>query len=272
MKQLFIIFLVLLSNVGWAQKKALSNVEIDSMSTVIYTSYEPQRELLSAKFEQADSATQVDIMTQWDANEDKCYAELLRFYGASAQQSPYAIEMLYRLRTSVDKNTLKEVFSKIKPKVRSANHYAQLVQKHLDTDQVTLGGQYADFTATTYAGEPFTLSELVSMKDVLLIFGGLGCMGEESLQLVKLFYAKVDISKLEVVSVFMNTSMDEFKAEHDQYGIGWLGVCDTLGDDSPAKNAYGIQATPTCVYINKGGQVSLITVGVTDQVLQKLEK
>ncbi|MEG2755120.1 MAG: hypothetical protein RR931_00725 [Mucinivorans sp.] len=263
MRKLFILAFALLSLASFGQKHITQPQQMDSLAMVVYYSFNTQRERIEGLYE---------LKAQWLDIDRQCYKSMLAHYAKYLNESDYAVSMLYKLRTGVEKKDLASVMKKLKDKEIKATTYAQLIDKYLTTEQVMVGGKYLDFQATTAQAQPFVLSELLQMKDVLLIFGGLGCMGDETLQLLKLCYATLDISKVEIVSVFLNDSMKDFMDEYTQFDVRWLGVCDMLGEVSEVKLNYNVQATPTCVYIGSNGIVKAWSLGVTDEILELLTK
>lgn len=271
------LILVLLALVGFASQAQRSGTirtlaDVDSLVTLKYNSYQPKREALVKQFEaQSDSLAKVKISKSYATMDNKCMSDIFEIY-VKYMSLPSVVERLYALRTSVAKDKLRKVYDKLPAAIKAADPYARSLKLHLDTRQVTLGDTVGDFRAKMVHDGDFRFGELSALKDVLLIFDGLDCMGPDMLLILQIMYRKVDLSKLEIVSVFADTDKESFEQKVRDKNIGWLSVCDFKGDHSPLKIAFGVQATPTCVYISKGGCVEYVSVGVSDNILAQITK
>lgn len=252
-----------------AQKRGgVSSVaDLDSLAGLKYSSYDTKRDELIKKYEaSSDSAERVKLAREFDAIDAKCTLDIFNMYAKNIKIEG-AVSQLYALRTSVDKAQLAKVLSKIPKDVAQKDPYAASIRAHLDSHQIAVGDTVGDFRAKVARGADFRFSEFTGEKDVLLIFGGLECMGKDMYTILQVMYRKVDLTKLEIVSVFLDTDKAAFEAEVRQKNVPWVSVCDFKGDHSPLKIAFGVQATPTCFYISKGGRVESASIGVSDNIL-----
>lgn len=269
---LILLFSLFLALPSLAQKKGsgLLLADLDSLVNVKYISFEPKRKALTAQYDtQTDSLKKIKIIAQWNELEGKCNEEIFNIYGSNFGVQG-VVSRIYALRNMVDKKQLSKIYDKLPDDVKNSDPYAASLKYHIDIRQVEVGDTIGDFKAKMVRDSDFSFGELSSMKNVLLIFGGLDCMGENMKNVLKVMYRQVDLSKMEIVSVFMNPDKESFEQDVRNAGINWLSICDFKGDHSPLKIAFGVQATPTCVYISKGGSVELITVGVTPDILAKM--
>lgn len=270
MKRILIVVFFLLFAVGTqAQKRGAIKTlsDVDSLVALKYNSYEAKRDALVKEFEtEKDSLRRIKISSSYDDLERKCSDEIFGIY-TKYVSVPRVTERFYAFRTSVGKDKMRKVYDKLPSEVKASDPYARSLKTHLDTRQVGIGDTVGDFRAKLVRDGNFRFGELSELKDVLLIFGGLDCMGADMLTILKIMYRKVDLSKLEIVSVFDHTDKNSFEQTVRDKGVNWLSICDFKGDHSPIKIAFAVQATPTCVYISKGGCVEQISIGVSDDIL-----
>jgi len=176
------------------------------------------------------------------------------------------LENLYYLKRFAGKEDLKNTLNKLSDDNKS-NIYAKGLDVFIQTDQIKEGDKYYDFNAKTSSNENFTLSEVLKEKDVLLIFEGLSCMGENSRQELRELYNKLDLSKVEVVSFLNAKNEDDLKETIKKYNVTWLAISDYQGVMSKPWLAYMIFGTPTTVFINTQGEVLVSRVSLVNKAL-----
>ncbi|MEG0467705.1 MAG: hypothetical protein RR485_06080 [Mucinivorans sp.] len=268
-KTLFIalISLVCLSAAA-ARKKPIATVQdVDSLITVRYRSYDTRREALNKEYQAtSDSLEKIRILQDYNKIDQKCVGEVVDIYGKYSSVAG-VVERLYALRTSVAKDQLSKIMQRIPQRIKESDPYVSSLKRHLDFNQVTVGDTVSEFKAKTARGDDFRFGELVAEKDILLVFGDWNDSSIDTKRLLDLMYRKIDLSKLEIVNVFSQMSKDDFIATVQKSEIGWLAVCDFRGDHSPLKIAFGVQSTPMCFYIKKGGEVQAISIGISGDIL-----
>lgn len=267
---LLILALGLSANIGAiAQKRDAINTvtDVDSLVALKYTSYDSKRNELVKKYDAVtDSAERVKLIREYNSIDAKCSQDIFNLYVKYGKVDG-VISRLYALRMAVDKDQMKKVLSRLPKEIAEKNPYAASLRMHLDTHQITQGDTVGDFRAKMPRGADFRFSEFTGEKDVLLIFGGLDCMGKDLYTILQVMYRKVDLTKLEIVSVFLEEDKASFEAVVRAKNVPWVSICDFRGDHSPLKIAFGVQATPTCFYISKGGRVEISSIGVSDDIL-----
>lgn len=259
---------------AFAQKSKGEILTVDQLNdslVAIYNSYNDRRQELSDSYDAAeDSALMNAILYQWNVLEARCGNHMFAYCANLAPTNDNAIEMMYRLRQNVDKQLIETIYGTLKSKQQKLP-YAIDLRSYLDTEQVVAGGKYVDFEATTSAGEPFSLRDLVAQKNVLLIFGDAETITDDMLTWFQTIYARNGNSNLEVVRVSSALSKEALDEQMKLNPLnGMLTVSDFLGDHSPARIAYDVQATPVCVAIAKGGDVDLWQVGLSENLLSRL--
>lgn len=247
-------------------------VEVDSLVVERYNGYSPKLEAIIKAYQaETDSVKRLKIEKKYTSLQAQCDAELLAIYTKNLATAGVT-ERLYALRTSIDKDQLDKIYKRLSAETRREDPYAASIRAHIDTRQVSVGDTLGDFRAETSRGHTFSYSEFKNEKDVLLIFGSLPSLPLEARLMLQLAYRDVDLSQLEIISIFTDeTSRAQFEANANYSGVEWLKLCDFRADHSPLKIGFGVQTTPTCFYISRGGAVEYISVGITDQIIELIK-
>ena len=136
------------------------------------------------------------------------------------------------------------------------------------------GSPAPDFTLMDINGKPLALSSLRG-KWVIIDFWGSWCgWCIKGMPKMKEYYAKYN-SKLEILGVDCNDTVEKWKGAVTKHEIPWLHVYwDKEKGDNPVE-LYGVQGFPTKVVIDPEGKVAKIIVGedpafytFLDEVLQ----
>lgn len=181
-----------------------------------------------------------------------------------------AIEMLYRVRNEVNKDSLGLILEKVDSNILNSKYgkSLSLYSKSLDLD---VGSHYMDFTAKTLNGESINISErLKKEKPILIIFGGLGCMQEHGRKTLKEFHGNYK-DDIEVLAFVFARNKDEWIYD-SKYPLDIPLLSDMKGDHSPIKIKYDVQATPTVFLINKEGNIILKSIGYGSHVNEAAKK
>jgi len=216
------------------------------------------------KFSENECKIKIDSIYQ-HCKHRKAQSEVLKLCLANPNNAK-SLENLYYLKRFAGKEDLKNTLNKLSDDNKS-NIYAKGLDVFIQTDQIKEGDKYYDFNAKTSSNENFTLSEVLKEKDVLLIFEGLSCMGENSRQELRELYNKLDLSKVEVVSFLNAKNEDDLKETIKKYNVTWLAISDYQGVMSKPWLAYMIFGTPTTVFINTQGEVLVSRVSLVNKAL-----
>ena len=271
MKKAILVWVLLGVGLGASAQKVQTMGQVDSLAGVVYAQYQKQWDDLASRHDaEQDSVRRAAIYKQYVQSEAKCNAEVLALYGKYPKLEG-AAQRYYRLRGAMPKKELEKLYGKLPADVRGSDPYAAGIRRHLDTRQVAVGDTVGTFRASMPRGVDFRFGDLSAMKDVLLIFGGWESLGRDVQLMLQVMYRKVDLSKLEIVSVFMDPSREAFEQSVRAAGVPWAAVCDFKGELSPLNIAFGVQAAPTCFYISKGGCVEEVSVGVSESMLTRIQ-
>lgn len=183
-----------------------------------------------------------------------------------------ALLNLYFLRKRIPKEELLKAINTISPDLIS-NEYAKSLKYYIDNDQLSKGDHYFDFIAQTSMGNDFRLSDEINrQKDVLIIFGGLNCMGKETVSDFINLYSKLNKEQVEIVNFLYSADNEHLLQSVVNSGITWPGVSDYRGDHSITKMKYNAQGRPTFVYIKSNGKILLIKEGYSYKSVRLLKK
>lgn len=183
---------------------------------------------------------------------------------------PSGIQRVFMVRGLIPKETLKTVLKCLPDSIKS-NKYAEAIEKYIMCRQIEEGDKYYNFKAFKSDGSTFKLSDYKG-KEILLIYGGLGCMGEEGREYLDSLYNKRGSNNFEIVVFWPTSSLEGLSKIIKQYKYKFLQVSDFCGDITPFKIRYGCQATPTCYFIDKKGIVKLKMTGLHREKIYPLLK
>jgi peroxiredoxin len=149
--------------------------------------------------------------------------------------------------------------------------YGKSLLRHIESEQISEGSKYYDFQATDTEGGNFTFSSLEG-KNILLLYGGLDCMGEEGRNYLNKIYQETSRNDFEIVVYCPNSNLESLQQLRTKYSCNFLLVSDFLQDHTPMKILYGAQAMPTCFFINREGIAVMKTVGLDEERVNRLLK
>lgn len=185
---------------------------------------------------------------------------------------PSGLRRVFMLRLDLPKDTLRAVLARIPEEMRDSP-YGKSIAAHIEAEQIEAGSVYCDFDATAVDGTPFRLSSLAGKKNILLLYGGLDCMGQKGREFLADFYARAHPENFEIVVYCPVSNPENLQKMVERYPADYLFVSDFLQDHSPFKIIYGAQATPTCFLIDKSGKVSIKSIGLpVEGLTQMFEK
>ncbi len=183
---------------------------------------------------------------------------------------PDGLINVYMARIDIPKDTLLLFYNKL-PTDKRKSDYGKSIKFHIDSKQIEKGDGFHNFLATDSNGNPFQLSNLKE-KDILLLYGGLGCIGESGRVILKNLYNTRNKDDFKIVIFNSCSNIEDLKALKNQYQLDFIFIDDFKKDHSPMKIIYGAQATPTCFVINKSGIITSKFLGLPEAQLNELRK
>jgi len=223
-------------------------------------------EYYNEHFEEKESLN--SVLEQININENKKSLEIAFKYGST----PDVLKSLFYMRFAFSKDTIMSVLKTLPDSIQTSP-YGKSLLHHIESEQIQISGKskYYNFQAIDKEGRDFTLSSLEG-KNILLIYGGLYCMGERGRDYLNKIYEETSRENFEIVVFDQISSLEYLQQEHIMYPSDFILVSDFLEDHSPVKILYGAQARPTCFFINKKGIVVMKTIGLHDERVNELLK
>ena len=181
---------------------------------------------------------------------------------------PSGLQRLYMVRLDIPKDTLIAVLKTLPDSMQNSS-YGKSLSYHISSEQITEGSKYHDFQAIDTEDRNFTLSSLEG-KNILLLYGGLGCMGTEGRVYLNKIYQETSRNNFEIVVYCPNSNLESLRQVRTTYPCDFLLVSDFQQDHTPMKILYGAQAMPTCFFINQQGIVTMKTIGLNPERVNQL--
>ena len=236
--------------------------------------------LISAQYEQEMEKIS-EYYQSHPEKKDSLIAALEQFFAVLSKKNieaaikyasvPSGLQRLFMVRLDISKDTILSILKTI-PDSMQTSPYGKSLLYHVESEQISEESKYYDFQAIDTEGRDFTLSSLEG-KNILLIYGGLYCMGEEGRDYLNKIYKETSRENFEIVVYCERSSNLEYlQREHIKYPSDYFHVSDFLQDHSSVKIMYGTQATPTCFFINKRGVVVMKTIGLSQERVSQLLK
>ena len=251
-----------------AQTTEITEENYQRLDSIVWAQYERETAAIYKEFqehpEREDSLRKADSDAYESAS--KKNVELAIEYAST----PSGFKRLFMVRLDIPKDRLRSVLDALPEEMRQSQ-CGRNIQMHLDNEQIEEGMMYYDFEAVTDSGDPFRLSSLLGGgKRVLLLYGGLGCMGPEGRDYLNTLYDRTSRDDFEIVVYCLDSDLDALKRVRDVFPCKFTLVSDFLGDSTPVKILYGAQATPTCFFIDSDGIVKMKSVGLNPDKTDKL--
>lgn len=182
---------------------------------------------------------------------------------------PSGLQRLYMTRCHSPKDTLRMIYSKLSGEMKSSL-YGTAIKEYIETEQIVVGDSLYTFDVLTISGDSFDWNSL-SGRNILLLYGGLGCMGERGRDVLFDLYNRFK-DKLSIIVYWPSSSLDELKEIADIYSVPYTFVSDFMQELSPIRIKYASQATPTCFFADKNHIIRAISTGFKpDSILEYLE-
>lgn len=183
---------------------------------------------------------------------------------------PSGLRRLFMLRLDLPKDTVERILRDL-PESMQESPYGKSIQFHLDSDQIEAGDRYYNFNAFDTDGNNFELSSLEG-KNILLLYGGLSCMGKDGRKFLDKIYNETSRENFEIVVYCLSSNLENLKKVRNDYNCDYILVSDYLQDHTPMKILYGAQAMPTCFFIDKKGTVIMKEIGLNQEYVSELLK
>ena len=181
--------------------------------------------------------------------------------------TPSGLQRLFMVRNHVSKDSLAKVLNTL-PEEMQKSEAGLNIKAHLETEQLAEGNALFSFPCQNEEGDPFDW-ETLKGKQVLLLYGGLGCMGSNGREALKNLYEQTSRKNLEIIVYWPSSSLENLQAIRKQYPSDYIFISDFKQDASPMKIKYGCQATPTCFLTDKKHQIVVKSEGLNMDAFNK---
>lgn len=232
-------------------KLELEYIKADS---TLWAEYELEGERLAELYAENEDSLYIKAV-ELEEYADRKNRDLAIEYSAT----PSGLKRCFMLRLDIEKDTLQNILSKLPHDLRKSE-CAKAIKKHIATEQIEVGMEFFPIDAVNADGHKIAWNEYRN-KNILLIYGGLGCMGRSGRrELVSLRKEYTD-DNLAIIIYYSVSTLEELKEFRNQYSDDYIFISELMSDYSPFKIKYGVQSTPTCFVIDKSGTVVLKTIG-----------
>lgn len=250
------------------QAQEITEENYQKLDKEIWDTYQVEVDKISAELklhpEKEDSL--MNVFLEIDNLADKRNIEAAIKYAAV----PGGLQRLYWVRLDLPKDTVQAIWNTLPMEMKTST-YGKSLQMHLETEQIKEGDMYYEVEATDTSGIPFRLSSLAG-KNVILIYDGLGCAHEESLNYLKQLYASTSRKDMEIVAYCLASSLEKLQDYRKKIEFPGIMISDFKMDHTPFKIRYGAQIRPTIFVIDKTGKVILKIIGSKMNDMEKISK
>lgn len=174
---------------------------------------------------------------------------------------PSGLKRVYMVRLSLPKDTLKAVLDRIPGDMRDS-FYGRCIARHIETEQLKEGDVLRAFPCVDVNGENFNWKE-TSGKTILLLYGGLECMGKSGREYLRSLNERTARSCFQIIVYYPVSSLENLEKVKEKYPEEFIFISDFKQDASPIKVDYGSQATPTCYLFGADGKLKVKSVGLS---------
>ena len=264
----FVFIVLCFTHLSLTQAQEISEENYRKVDSLIWVQYEKDIEEISESYqkypEKKDSL--IAVQEQVIAISDKKNVEAAIKFASV----PSGLKRLFMVRLKIPKDTILAVFKTI-PESMQNSPYGKSLLYHIESDQISEGDKYYDFKAIDTEENNFVLSSLEG-KNVLLLYGGLSCMGPDGRAYLNKIYQETSRDNFEIVVYCPNSNLESLQRVRTTYPCDFLLVSDFLQDHTPMKILYGAQGMPTCFFINQQGTVVMKTLGLHQERVNQLIK
>ena len=189
-------------------------------------------------------------------------------FGKHHSNSYLGLDAIYRNRTTLPKDTLKQIYENLKPEFKLTS-LAKALNVFLYGELTQKGKPFIDFIVKTLKGEDFTLSSLKGSY-IYLSFWTAGC-GPCRMENKLLSHSINKLPKdLSLVSFSIDGNIKAWDVATKTDSIVWYNVSDLEGSNGRIKTQYQVQAIPTSFLIDKNGIIMEQFEGFDTDIIKRL--
>ena len=170
-------------------------------------------------------------------------------------------------RLDIPKDTLENILNSLHADLQES-FYGKNIRQHLQTKQIQEEDSIYKFPCIQRDGKEFDWS-ITRGKQLLILYGGLGCMGEAGRKELESLYNNTSRDNLLILVYWPCSSLENLQKLKQEYPSGYIFISDFKQDASPMKIKYGTQATPTCFLTDKQHIVKVKCTGLHTEKFYK---
>ncbi|TMU56504.1 TlpA disulfide reductase family protein [Flagellimonas algicola] len=199
-----------------------------------------------------DELHKSELVRRYEENVSKS-KELMRGFIVKNPNSYFTLELLYRNRKFIPKDTLEKVISKLDP-IHQNLPDALALDKYVKGNEIELkeGDMFADFKGISMTGEPINLSSLKG-NYIYLSFWSRGC---KPCRLENRFFSKnfkTIPKELKIVSFSIDKDKKVWEKASKEDGIKWTNIWAAGNKNDSIAKLYSVQALPKSFLIDQNG-------------------
>lgn len=258
MNKLYIIIICLLNVTKLCSQEIITEANYLKEDSTLWMNFEKQQKTLSQYWEtmpeKNDSIQHLfeDIYRKTA----KMNIELAMKYASV----PSGLQRLYMTRLDIPKDTLESILNSLSNEMQES-FYGKNIKEHLQTNQIQEGDSIYTFPCIQTDGKEFDWNT-TSGKQLLILYGGLGCMGKSGREELELLYNQTSNENFLIIVYWPCSSLEHLREVKQEYPSEYIFISDFKQDSSPMKIKYGTQATPTCFLTDKQHIVKVKCTGL----------
>lgn len=184
--------------------------------------------------------------------------------------TPSGLNRCYQFRMDISKETLGDIIFNL-PRNLTKTDVAQAIKKHIKTDQVETGMPFYPIDAIGANGKKIEWEDYKN-KNILLIYGGMECMGTSGRNSLESLREGLSEDDLAIIIYYPVESLEELQTLSAQFSHKYTFISELKTLFSPFEIKYGVRETPTCFLIDREGIVALKSKGFNKNQIKKVIK
>ena len=252
-----VIFLMSIASQLYAQK-IITEANYLKEDSILWDDFEKQQKVLSQYWETMPDKRD-SIQNVFNGILDKASKTNIKL-AIKYASVPSGLKRLYMTRLNIPKDTLKNILNSLDAGMQQS-FYGKNIREHLQTRQIQEGDSIYLFPCVQIDGKEFEWG-ITKGKQLLILYGGLGCMGEKGREQLELLYNQTSRNNLLILVYWPCSSLNKLQKIKNEYPSQYIFISDFKQDASPMKIKYGTQATPTCFLTDKQHIVKVKCTGL----------
>lgn len=265
MNKLTILFLCLSYVTGLHSQEAITEANYLKEDSTLWMNYEKEVEKLREDWQRIPDKRD-SIQSIFNEKLKKASEENIRL-AIKYASVPSGLKRLYMTRLNMPKDTLRNILNSLSTEMQES-YYGKNIREHLQIKQIEEGDTIFRFPCVQIDGKEFDWN-ITNGKQLLMLYGGLGCMGKEGRDNLKGLYDQTSNDDLLIIVYWPCSSLENLQKLKEEYPCEYIFISDFKQDASPMKIKYGTQATPTCFLTDSQHVVKVKCTGLHMELFNK---